>query len=139
MSNDGYFDISQRKIPDKTRFRFGTNSLLYTHKARAGERSFEVEYHDIPEHSSETSLANPWYLRAGVLWLLVGVGFAAYQYSVTDELQGSVWFLLGILCLVLYATARTEFTVFDTSHGPIVIIKDKKHDFIINEIQAHRQ
>ena len=51
----------------------------------------------------------------------------------------SLWIILGSLCLLFAFFTKVSYTVFQAERGNIFIIKDKKHDALIDELKIRRK
>jgi cbb3-type cytochrome oxidase subunit 3 len=52
---------------------------------------------------------------------------------------GTISLILGILCIVWTLFRKIKFTIYETPKASILIIKNRKHNKIINEIQSRRK
>lgn len=132
-------EIKQKRFSHSSLFEFRNDDLKFTGKDESGAYSFSLKYASIPSDSSELIERNGWFRNVGILWVLIGVLQIALHYRDSGGFGGGFWFLAGIICLTLYATAKNKYTVFTTDKGRIYILKDKQHDDIINEISSRRK
>jgi hypothetical protein len=82
---------------------------------------------------------NAWLRNAGILCLIIGVVNAGIFLLEADHLKTLVWLISGVICLAIHWTSKTEFTVLSCDAGEILIIKDNKHDQILEEIRRRRK
>lgn len=108
-------------------------------KESSSSVSFSVDYTQLPLDKSEIEDRNVWFRNAGLLWLLIGSVQFALTLSTNKPLDGYFWIIVGALCVAIYFLTVTKFTVISTEKGRIFIIKDGKHDSIINELFDRRK
>ena len=130
----------QRKISIKTDFKYGEEDLQYTIKKPNGSRTFVANYASITvANKNEMVEQNAWLRNAGILCLIIGVVHRGILILEADQLQTLVWLVSGAICLIIHAIAKTEFTVLSCDIGDILIIKDSKHDKVLEEIRRRRK
>lgn len=126
--------ISQRKFSTKTSFSFEDDGLTYEVRDGSGAVAFRADYEDISFETSYSEERNLWLRNAGYFWVAIGI-LATIMRGPTL----SLWLLLGIGCLIAYFWRRIAYTIFDAPKGRILVIRDDKHDEIINEIISRRR
>lgn len=132
-------EIHQKRFSNKIGFSFGKDKLAYSVKDRSGTHTFDIYYGDIPKDRQELEEKNDWYRNVGIFWVLIGVVQIIYRYHETGVLKGSVWLMLGVICFIVYAVAKTRFTIIPTQSGKIFIIQNKQHAKILEEIEGRRK
>lgn len=133
-------EIIQKKGAVKSTFDFTDEKLKYSFKESSGKNTFSVDYDLIPhENFSEIEEKNAWFRNLGILWSLLGLALTAVKFYETGTLSLSIWVTIGFICLLVYWFSKTSYTVLDTSNGRILILKDKKHDKVLRELDARRR
>ncbi len=132
-------EIRQKRFFNKTSFSFGNDKLAYSVKDRSGTHTFDIYYGDIPKDRQELEERNEWYRNVGIFWILIGVVQIIYRYYETGAVKGSIWLTLGVVCFIVYAIAKTKFTIIPTPTGKIFIIQNKQHSKILEEIEGRRK
>lgn len=132
--------ITQKKFSNKTTFEFENETLKYTVEDKGGAGDIIFSYADFPQKSSMKIEKNGWLRNVGLIWVLLGVFQLGTAIAAQSPLAGKgFWFLLGLMCLLMYRIAITKYSVFSMENGTVYIIKDKKHDEILEEINERRK
>ena len=132
-------EILQKKLTNNTKFEFGEEKLTYTVKDSSGSQSFLAEYSSIPADMSEFVEQNAWYRNVGIAWLVISGFQMAHWFSESGTLKISLWLILGAIFFAIYMLAKTDYSILNTENGRIFIIKDAKHDRILNELYRRKQ
>ena len=132
-------EILQKKLTNNTKFEFGEEKLKYTVKDKSGSQSFSTEYSSIPAELTELVEQNVWYRNVGIAWLIISGFQMAHWFSELGTLKISLWLILGAVFFVIYFFAKTEYSISNTENGRIFIIKDVKHDQILDEIYSRKK
>lgn len=131
--------ITQRRFTNRTEFEFGDESLEYSVRDSNGRRAFTLDYLDFKRGSGTLEERNAWWRNAGILWVAIGVVQMLVWYSQSGVLRSSFWFLLGVVCLGVYRLSSATYSVHDTPEGRIFVLRDRKHDRILEELDARRR
>lgn len=70
---------------------------------------------------------------------MIGVLQMGVRYQETQRFVPSIWLFLGAIFAALYYIRRTEYTIFDTPKGRILVIRNATHDEIVREITTRRR
>ena len=133
-------NFKQRKFMNRTSFEFGDETMKYSIKDSGGGRSIEVDYAAIQtEEQQRVEEQNAWFRNAGLFWIVLGIIHVIVRYQMEGTLKGSIWLLIGGLCVLLFSYAKTIYTVIPWEHGQIYIIKNRDHDQILDMIRAFRK
>jgi hypothetical protein len=133
-------DFTQKQMAMKTWFTFEDRELHYRARDNSGEVAFSVDYEAVPANSRRVFNRNNWLRNVGVLWCVIGViqiGLALASGAIGPG--AAFWFVIGAGCLAFYRLTWSEYTVFDTPHGPLFVINDKNHDAIVAAIDEKRK
>ena len=132
--------IKQKRFSNKTTFEFFEDKLTYTIDHSKGLHSFTIEYASIPvDDIGRLENKQPWFKNLGILWIGVGLLQTFVRFIYSHTVQISWWLLVGGVFFILYPVVRTKFTVLRTEAGGILIIKDKRHDQIFDEIKTRKR
>ena len=132
--------FKQKKFSNKTTFEFGDETLTYTVEDKGGGGDFSFYYSDFPQNSTMKIEKNGWLKNVGLIWVAIGVLQLCIAIGTQSSLSGKgFWLFIGLICLVVYRIAITKYSVFRLENGTVYIIKDKKHDKIIEEIYDRRK
>ena len=132
-------EILQKQLTNNTKFEFAEEKLKYTIKDKSGSQSFSTEYSSIPAELSEFVEQNVWYRNVGIAWLVISGFQMVHWFSELGTLKISLWLILGVIFFGIYMLAKTEYSILNTDNGRIFIIKDAKHDQILNEIYSRKK
>lgn len=131
--------IDQKRFANRTAFEFAEETLTFTLEDKGGSVDFEVAYADIPTKAATFVERSAWLRNAGLLWVLIGGLQIAYAVYRGASLSGSgFWLLVGLICLAAYWICVTKYSTLKTSNGTIYVIRDGKHDDIVDEIGKRR-
>lgn len=133
-------EFSQKRMATHTWFTFDERELTHRVRDNSGEIEFSVEYAAIPPSKRIVFNRNNWLRNVGVIWCVLGaiqIGLALRAGEL--GIGSAFWVFIGVGCLGFYRATWSEFTVLDTSEGPIWIIKDKQHDEIFSAIADRRK
>ena len=124
-------EINQKKRSNRLKFTFNDDSFNYAYKDRTGSGDIDVQYAGFPPKASVSIERNEWLRNAGLIWCVMITG---------DSLQGrGFWLLIGVICLVWYRWATVKYSVFRTQEGNVLVIQDREHDRIVDEINRRRK
>lgn len=133
-------EIKQKKFSNKTKFSFGEEDFNYTIEDKSSSGEFSMSYADFPQKQTAFEEKNGWLKNVGLIWCAIGVLQIGNAVITKAPLSGTgFWLIIGLVCLVFYKYARTKFSMFSDNHSKIFIIKDKKHDQILDEINKRRK
>lgn len=133
-------EISQKKRSTRLKFSFNDDSFNYAYKDRAGSGDIDVRYVEFPTKSAVSIERNDWLRNIGLLWCAIGALQLAYAIGAGESLQGrGFWLLVGLICLLWYRWATVKYSVFRTSAGNVLVIQDREHDRIVDEIKRRRR
>jgi hypothetical protein len=132
-------EIVQKRFSNKATFSFGDKELRYTIKDSSGSQAFSIEYGAIPTDVNELEERNVWYRNVGIFWVALGLLQIGMRFADQGELRGSLWLTLGVLCFVVYWSAKTKYTTINTDKGRIFVIANKQHDQVMSEIETRRK
>ena len=133
-------EIRQRRYSNKTLFEYGDDALKYTIEDKGGAGDLEIHYAEIPWQSSMKEERSDWLRNLGLIWLALGafqLGNALLED--TPAPVDGLWLMVGLVCLAAYRLVTTRYSVFATDKGPIYVIRDNKHDEIVETISQHRK
>ena len=133
--------FKQSKSGYKLIFTFNDNKLHYAYKASDGFGDYDINYADFSSKSHTIIEQNDWCKNVGTLWILLGIVLNLYRYytiHLFDKI-GIIIIGLGISCILWTTFRKIKFTIFNTPQGNVLIIKNGKHDKIVNEIQSRRK
>ena len=133
--------IKQRKSRYLHTFTFKDHTLNYAYKHSGGSGDYDIQYADFPSKSITYIEINEWCRSVGWLWILLGIGHNVYRFYTMHLLDkmGTLFIILGIVCLVWVYLRKVKFTIFQTPQADVLVIKNRKHDKIISEIQSRRK
>jgi len=133
--------FKQSKSGNKLLFKFSDKQLHYEYKYSDGSGNYDISYADFPSKSHTIIEQNDWCKNVGTLWILLGIGLNVYRYYTMHLLDknGIIFIGLGILCILWTIFRKIKFTIFNTPQANVLIIKNRKHDEIVNEIQSRRK
>lgn len=133
-------EIIQKKGSVTHTFTFHMDYLNFAYKDKTGSGDVDINYADIPKKSSVQIQQNHWLKNVGMLWVGLGIlqlGYAVYSNA---ALNGKgFWLFLGAILIAWSHFRKIKYTVMSTDHGSIFVIEDKKHDQIINELNARKK
>jgi hypothetical protein len=126
-------EFKQSKFLTKTKFLFNKDSLEFTLKEEISSSVFVVKYNEIDLLSArEIKEKTPLFLRGGLFFIFIAGLLLNHNFFDTGTF---IILGAGIVVLLTYIFYVTEYTVFNTSHGGLVVIKDKNSNKIISRIQ----
>ena len=132
--------FNQKRFSSQTDFEFGEETLKYTIKNKSGAADLEIAYADIPVKPSMQEDRNEWLRNVGLIWVLLGAFLLGSAIIAGDELSGQgFWLVVGLACLVFYRLSFTRYSVLAGERGTVLILRDAKHDEILNEIRNRRK
>jgi len=131
--------LTQKRFSNRTEFDLRENDFSYTIRDSSGSRSFTFDYADFNPNSEHLEENNAWWRNAGLIWVVIGVLQLGAQYVQEGAFRGSIWLVLGIGCLVAYRVARTSYTIHSSDYGNVLIIQDKQHQKIFDELTSRRR
>ena len=134
-------EIKQSKNGHKLKFTFTDNRLNYAYKYSGGSGEYDIPYADFPRKSIIQIEQNDWCKNVGWLWILLGIALNFYRVYTINMLDknGIIIIVLGISCLLWTLFRKVKFTIFETPQANILIIKNSKHNKIVDEIQSRRK
>lgn len=133
-------EINQNKRSNRLKFTFNDDSFNYAYKDRTGSGDIDVQYAGFPTKASVSIERNEWLRNAGLIWCVIGVLQLGHAMVTGDSLQGrGFWLLIGVICLVWYRWATVKYSVFRTQAGNVLVIQDREHDRIVDEINRRRK
>ena len=137
---DAVVEVSQKKRSSQLKFTFGADSFNYAYRDKSGSGDIDVQYAGFPTKASISIERNDWLRNAGLIWCLIGVLQLGYAITAGDSIQGrGFWLLIGAICLVWYRWSTVEYSVFRAQEGNVFVIRDDKHDRIVDEIKRRRK
>ena len=131
--------IEQKRFSTKTSFNFEDDGITYEIRDGSGGTTFRTDYEDIAFETSFFEERNVWLRNAGYFWLALGLLGMAIRFSDTGRPVPPIWLYIGIGCVVAYYWRRSSYTVFDAPKGRIHVIRDQKHDAIVDELVKRRR
>lgn len=133
-------EFAQKRMATQTWFSFDDRELQHRVRDNSGEVEFSVEYGAIPAQKRIVYSRNNWLRNVGVIWCVLGVIQIGLAFSAGEiGISAAFWLLIGAGCLAFYRLTWSEFTVLDSSEGPVWIIHDKQHDAILEMIRDKRK
>lgn len=130
--------VIQKHFSNRATFGFGEARLAYTIRDASGSRSFALEYGYIPTEASELEERAPWLRDAGIFLTALGLLLAGVQLALGQPPAALIWLPIGLVALVAYRGLRTRYTVIATEMGRIFVIRDGRHDEVMNELGRRR-
>ena len=130
----------QKRMATHAWFDFDATELNYRVRDNSGDVEFSVDYAALPSNKRTVFQRNTWLRNVGLIWCVIGVIQIGLGLAGAAPLAGSAfWLLIGLGCLAFYRLTWSEFTIFDTSEGGVVVIKDKQHDAILDMLDDKRK
>ncbi|MDI9613555.1 MAG: hypothetical protein QM330_11020 [Acidobacteriota bacterium] len=130
--------VIQKHLSNRATFRFGKAQLVYTIRDASGCRSFAVEYGYIPTEASELEERVPWLRDVGIFLTVLGLLLTGVQLALGQPPAALIWLPIGLLTLLAYRGLRTRYTVIATEMGRIFVIRDGRHDEVMDELSRRR-
>lgn len=131
--------IQQKKLGHEHTFTFEDEYVNVAYKDRTGSSDIDVPYASIPDKTSIRIESNEWIRNVGYLWLAIGVFQVSFAVVSDRPLTGTgFWALMGTVCLLWYRFRQVQFTVLQSDHGDLFIIKGDQHDRILEELKSRR-
>lgn len=130
--------ITQSKFRVKTEFKFTNENIFVKYKDSSVETCDEYEYAEISNKIDNLSIKNPWFLNAGIIWTIIGVIQLFLQIRSETKLF-PLWLIMGLGCLIWYRVSKNNISRLYTWNDTIIILKDKNHDKIIEQIFKMRE
>lgn len=130
--------VIQKHLSNRATFRFGKAQLVYTIRDASGCRSFAVEYGYIPTEASELEERGPWLRDVGIFLTVLGLLLTGVQLALGQPPAALIWLPIGFLTLLAYRGLRTRYTVIATEMGRIFVIRDGRHDEVMDELSRRR-
>ena len=131
-------EIIQKRFSNRATFGFGEARLAYTISDASGSRSFAIEYGYIPTDVGELEERAPWLRDAGIFLGALGLLLTGVQLTRGQPPAALIWIPVGLLALLAYRGLRTRYTVIATEMGRIFVIRDGRHDEVMNELDRRR-
>ncbi len=131
--------FSQKKFSNRTEFELRETDFAYKIRDSSGGRSFTLDYGDFNPAYQELDESNSWWRNVGLIWVVVGLMQLGAQYAQDGAFRGSFWLVLGLGSLIVYRVARTSYTIHSSEAGNVVIIRDKQHQKILDELTSRRR
>ena len=132
--------IVQKKRSNKHTFTFKDDLFNFAYEDKNGSGDVDIDYVDFPQKFSIRIEQNEWLRNVGYLWCAIGAlqfGYAVYSAA---PLSGKgFWLFLGLGSLAWAHFSKVKYSVFQTDHGSVFVIQDKRHDEIISELNARRR
>lgn len=131
--------LSQNHLLIKTFFTFADTCLHYRYKSTDKDVSFQVDYTQIPITPTQ-EIADKYSLfrNLGIAALMIGGAMAVNNFMTLGRLEDTLFLHLGLISMFLYSISTKKFSVFATGSGNILVLKDKKHDTIIEKMHHQR-
>jgi hypothetical protein len=130
--------FEQKKNGNHCSFFLKKEGLEYSFRDKQTEFTLNLDYEQIPFESAKIREQNQWFRNAGALWIIIGLYSSYSQYQANGSIRLSFWLILGLGCLVFYFIRQTDFLIFDTNRGRILIINDKTGGEVLDLIQSRR-
>lgn len=130
--------VIQKHLSNRATFRFGKAQLVYTIRDASGCRSFAVEYGYIPTEASELEERVPWLRDVGIFLTVLGLLLTGVQLALGQPPAALIWLPIGLLTLLAYRGLRTRYTVIATEMGRIFVIRDGRHNEVMDELSRRR-
>lgn len=131
-------EITQKRFSNRATFGFGEARLAYTISDASGSRSFAIEYGYIPTDVGELEERAPWLRDAGIFLGALGLLLTGVQLALGQPPAALVWLPIGALALVAYRVLRARFTVIPTEMGRIFVLRDARHDEVMDQLERRR-
>ncbi len=132
--------IIQKKSKNKFTFSFGQETFNYAYEGSAGKGDIDIYYGNLPKKCSESIEQNEWLRNVGFLWIVIGVFQSAYgSFTKGTFYLDPMWLLIGGGCLAWAIMSKVTYTIYRVEEGNILIIQDKQHDIIVNELLKRRK
>ena len=134
-------EIIQKKNDHKLIFTFKKDTLNYHYMNDEGSGDYDIPYANFPSKSITYIERNTWCNNVGYFWILFGISTIFYRYYIMTLIDslGIMSIIMGLLCLIWTFLRKIKFTIFRTPHENVLIIQNRKHDEIINEIKSRRK
>lgn len=133
-------EFVQKKGSTKHTFTFNDDFFNFSYKDKSGSGDTDFNYGDLPRKSSLKIEENEWARNVGYLWCLLGVSYSIYDSYILETLKIDFLLIsLGLGCLLWAFLTKISYTVWQTERGNIFVIKDKKHDDVIDELNTRRK
>lgn len=130
--------VIQKHLSNRATFGFGKAQLVYTIRDASGCRSFAVEYGYIPTEASELEERVPWLRDVGIFLTVLGLLLTGAQLALGQPPAALIWLTVGLLALLAYRGLRTRYTVIATEMGRIFVIRDGRHNEVMDELSRRR-
>ncbi|MFS1486245.1 hypothetical protein BCU43_000485 [Vibrio lentus] len=132
-------EIIQKKRSIKYTFTFMDNHLNFAYKIKSGTGDRDLDYVNFPKKSSTLIEQNEWFQSVGYVWCILGAFDILYE-SYLGAFP-NLWFLvlLGGMLLVWSHFSKVKYSVFEMDSANILVIQDKNHDLIINELKTRKK
>jgi len=130
--------FSQKKGMSKLSYTFMPEHFYWEYTDGSSSGSANISYLSVPSECSTRVERNRWLMNVGLLWVGLAIFARVYQVITGTYLGISPLgiFGAGVALWAYYMPLR--FSVFDLGGSSLYILKDKKHDSIIQEIMGRR-
>ncbi|KJV06307.1 hypothetical protein [Methylocucumis oryzae] len=133
-------EFVQKKKSNKHTFTLHDDYFNFAYKDNNGSGDVDLNYADLPQKSSVQIEQNEWFRNVGVLWVALGIVQYSQAIFLNMPLAGKgVWITVGSACLIWFYLSKVKYTVFRTERANVLVIQDKNHDKIIDELNKRRK
>ncbi|WP_434361242.1 hypothetical protein NF212_22860 [Parasalinivibrio latis] len=133
-------ELIQKKKSTKLTFTFHDDYFNFAYKEKSGSGDLDFNYADFPQKSSVQIEQNDWLRNVGFLWMALGIFQIAYALYAGDPLSGKgFWLFVGVVCVAWAHFSKIKYSVFRFENGSVLIMQDKSHEIIVEEINKRRK
>lgn len=144
-------DSFSQKVPGRIRLKhtFLEKYLQYEHTTSSQGTVYKIPYDSIGSNPTELKGVKELGYDIAIVAVVFLVIFLYFMnYVATDENSGLggpvlesaraalLVILLGLFLLNYFS--KRNFSLFTSSHGNILVLRDKNHDLIVDKINTHR-
>lgn len=133
-------EIRQKLGPFRTRYAFEADRVRYELRDADGSIELLIDYELFPSETTNRSLRSTWFRHAFWWWLGIGAFLLLGEVRKgVPPVWGSFLLCAAAVAGVVYVRRRCEYSVFRTEAGSPFVLRDERHDEVIEEIQSRRK
>lgn len=134
---DSALTFQQRRGSCRTSFRFGDDRLTYWIDNPGSIACMHIDYDELDPRTDGYVQKSPWIRYSAIAMLTLGF-FVTLSSFAEQKYVPSPVLIIGGLFLAAYFLLQVRFTVFHVNRGRVLVIQDRQHQAILNELEKRR-
>lgn len=129
--------FQQRRGACRTIFHFGNDKLVYWIDNPGATTCMNIDYDEMDPRTDVFVQKNVWFRYSGIVTLALGF-FLSLSAVSNQSYVPSPLLILGAALFAAYFLLQVRFTVFHVNRGRMLVIQDKQHQAILDELEKRR-